>query len=156
MNCAWCTMVGIKSNTNLSNSNKVKLVKNLNNLDIAYIIMITSQTPMLQSTNWPMPYSTSLALNMWDELETQIVVAKANYFCLSMFVDTSCIMSSSHHHLRMKCYNYMFVDTSCIMSSSHHHLRMKGYNYMFVDTSCIMSSSHHHLRMKGYNYFVWS
>ncbi len=67
MNCAWCTLVGIKCNTNLSNSTKVKLVKILNNLDIAHIIMSTSRTPMLQNTNWPMPYFNSLALNMWDE-----------------------------------------------------------------------------------------
>ncbi len=45
-------------------------------------------------TEWPVPSSNSLALNMSDELATTIAIVKAHYFCLSMSTNISCIPSS--------------------------------------------------------------
>ncbi len=88
---AWRTMVGVINNVNSSNSAKVKSVKVLNKLDVACIVLNTSQTPTLESIEWPTPSFNSLALNMLDELATTTTIAKAHCFYLSTFANISYI-----------------------------------------------------------------
>ncbi len=72
----------------------MKFVKVLNNLGVVCIVTNTSWTPTLESIEWPMPFSKSLALNMLDELTTTIATAKTHYLCLSMSTNISYIPSS--------------------------------------------------------------
>ncbi len=66
------------------------LVKVLNKLGVACIVLNTSQTPTLESIEWPTPSFNSLALNMLDELTTT-TIAKAHCFYLSTFANISYI-----------------------------------------------------------------
>lgn len=100
--CAWFTMVGTTSAVNLSNSTNVKLVNILSNLGIAHIIMNTSWTPTLGSTHWPAPLFNSLALNIWNELVTTSICAKARCLCLSMFINNCSNISLSFHGKKLK------------------------------------------------------
>ncbi len=49
---AWVMIVGTTKDANLSNSSIVKLVKVLNMVGVAHIVIGTSQTPTLGFTNW--------------------------------------------------------------------------------------------------------
>jgi len=108
---AWCTMVCPINNDNSSNSAKMKLVKILNNPNVVCIVASTLPTP--KSNEWHVPSFNSLALNMLDELAT-IAYAKAHCFCLSMFTNISCIISSSLEDEELKLIDFEILKLSLI------------------------------------------
>ncbi len=78
----WCgspngprmMMVGTTSCANSSNSIKLKLVKDLNKLGVAHMVIKTSRTPMLRSTNCPPSSSNSVGVKN-SQVLTHVIVA---------------------------------------------------------------------------------
>jgi hypothetical protein len=106
-------VVGAINNANLSNSAKAKLVKVLNNLGVVHIIASTSQTPTLESTNCPMHFFNSLALNMLDESVATTTTVNTHYLYLSMFANISFIPLSLEDE-KLKLFDLEILELSPI------------------------------------------
>ncbi len=81
----WDSMVGTPKVVNSSNSGKIKFVRVLNKLGVVHIVPNTSQTPMVWSTNYLAPNSSSFRLNKYWMFVVTIVAINtpSSCFCLS-------------------------------------------------------------------------
>ncbi len=77
---AWPMMAGTKSCANSSNLVKLKLVKDLSKLGVAHMVVKTSCTPMLKSTNCPPPSSNLVGVKN-SQVLTHVIVAYTAIWC---------------------------------------------------------------------------
>ncbi len=79
---AWPMMVGTTSYAKFSNSIELKLINDFNKLGMAHMVVKTSHTSMLRSTNCPPPSSNSIGVKN-SQVLTHVIVAYTTIWCLA-------------------------------------------------------------------------